>query len=427
MYVCGPTVYNEPHIGNARPAVVFDVLYRLLKKLYNNVTYVRNITDVDDKIYQKALQENTSIKNITAKYTEIYHDDMKSLNVLLPDIQPKATEHIQEMISLIDKLVKNGNAYISEKHVYFDVLSYNDYGTFSRKNLDDLVAGSRINVSSFKKNPLDFVLWKPIDENFKVGWESPWGIGRPGWHIECSAMSLKYLGEEFDIHGGGIDLIFPHHENEIAQSCVISKRKTMAKYWIHNGHVNVNDVKMSKSIGNSLTIRDVLQKYDGEVIRTAFLLSHYSSPMNFNDETQKQAKKMLDRWYRTISNIEFIDGFNVISTSILGSLLDNLNTPKVISVISDIIDSLNKKFDNYIANVLVYSARELLGILENEPSEWLHKTDQSQIDEINDLISERNLAKSQGKYSIADAIRANLLKMGIVLEDTNEGTTWRKT
>ncbi|MDR2074596.1 MAG: cysteine--tRNA ligase, partial [Holosporales bacterium] len=320
MYVCGPTVYDRAHLGNARPAVVFDVLYRILKKLYSNVTYVRNITDVDDKIYARAIEKGISITDLTEETTRMYHSDTEALNVLLPDAEPKATDHIKEMIDLISVLIESKHAYVSNNHVYFDVSSFRDYGKLSRKNTDELLSGARVDISEHKKSSLDFVLWKPTDENFKVGWKSPWGIGRPGWHIECSAMSLKYLGEFFDIHGGGIDLIFPHHENEIAQSCAISGRQSMAKYWIHNGHLTVDGEKMSKSLGNFFTVHELLEKYDGEVIRLSLLMSNYSSPLNFSYSLLEQAKNMLDRWYNSIKNIRVIDHFDTISGEVFEAL-----------------------------------------------------------------------------------------------------------
>ncbi len=426
MYVCGPTVYDRAHLGNARPAVVFDVLFRILKTLYKNVIYVRNITDIDDKIYKKALEKNISIQELTSQTTKMYHDDIGALNVLPPNIEPKATEHISEMIEIIEKLIKNGNAYESNRHVYFNVSTYISYGHLSKKNIDELQSGARIDISEYKKNPLDFVLWKPIDDAFKTGWDSPWGIGRPGWHIECSAMSLKYLGKIFDIHGGGIDLIFPHHENEIAQSCAISGAKSMAKYWIHNGHLNIDGVKMSKSLGNFFTVHDILEKYDGEVIRLALLMSHYVSPMNFTDSLLIQAKNTLDRWYNVIKNIKIDYNCTKISSAVFSALLEDLNTPKAISEMFELVDKINKTSDLDLINTFVYTARTFLGILNKKPDEWFCRVSQEMQKWIEQMIEKREDAKKNKLYTEADSIRDELQKQGILLEDTSSGTYWKK-
>lgn len=427
MYVCGPTVYDRAHLGNARPAVVFDVLFRILKSLYKNVTYVRNITDVDDKIYKRAIEKNISIQELTSRTIEMYHNDIGALNVLPPDIEPKATEHISEMIKLIQNLIANGNAYESKGHVYFDVSTYSSYGDLSKKNIEDLQSGTRIDISEYKKNPLDFVLWKPIDDNFKMGWDSPWGVGRPGWHIECSAMSLKYLGEIFDIHGGGIDLIFPHHENEIAQSCAISGTKTMAKYWMHNGHLNIDGVKMSKSLGNFFTVHDILDKYDGEVIRLALLMAHYASPMNFTNSLLAQAKNTLDRWYNVIKNVQIDHNRTRISTSVFSALLEDLNTPRAISEMCETVDKINKTSDRELLNTFVYTARTFLGILYKKPDEWFCCVSDDTQKWIEQMIEKRAKAKKNKLYAEADAIRQELRNQGIVLEDTPSGTYWRTT
>ncbi len=426
MYVCGPTVYDRAHLGNARPAVVFDVLYRILKKLYPQVTYVRNITDVDDKIYKRAIERNISISELTEETTRMYHEDIGALNVLLPDIEPKATEHIEDMINFISKLIDNGNAYVSKGHVYFDISTYQPYGNLAKKQINELMNGIRIDVSENKKNPLDFVLWKPIDDNFKYGWESPWGIGRPGWHIECSAMSGKYLGDFFDIHGGGIDLIFPHHENEIAQSCAINRTKTMAKYWMHNGHLNINGTKMSKSLGNFFTVHDLLNQYSGEVIRLALLMTHYASPLNFSTQLLAQSKNILDRWYTAIKNITITKDFDTISTVVMEALLDNMNTPKVIAIMCNIVDDLNKEFDNYKANVLVHTAREFLGVLNLNSSDWFMQVDEMTRNWVEEMIQKRTIAKQNKQYDVADSIRAELASHSIILEDTKNGTIWKK-
>lgn len=433
MYVCGPTVYDRAHIGNARPAVVFDVLYRALKILYPNVTYVRNITDVDDKIYKAAVEKNISIKELTEETAQKYREDMSALNVLPPDIEPKATEHIDDMINFIEKLISNGNAYISNGHVYFDVSSFKNYGMLSNKKVENLISGERVEVSKLKKNPLDFVLWKPIDNDFNIGWDSPWGVGRPGWHIECSAMSAKYLGDYFDIHGGGIDLIFPHHENEIAQSCSLLNDKnhphqsTMAKYWVHNGHLNVDNVKMSKSLNNFFTVHDILKEYDGEVLRLAFLMTNYSSPINFTKDLLRMAKSILDRWYTAIKNTKIEDNRNVLSSEVFGAIMDNINTPLAISIMHSIVDKLNKEYDEDMANAFIYTARTILGLLYQTPSEWFNSgIDSKKESWIIEMIGKRAEAKNNKNFKIADDIRAELLENGIVIEDTKDGTSWRK-
>lgn len=425
MYVCGPTVYDRAHLGNARPAVVFDILFRVLKELYEKVTYVRNITDVDDKIYRKALEKNISIQQLTEETINMYHLDMKELNVLEPDLEPRATQHISEMIKIIQKLIENGKAYESNGHVYFDVSTYESYGSLSKKNIDDLQSGSRVEVSKNKLKPLDFVLWKPMDEDFKIGWDSPWGKGRPGWHVECSAMSLKYLGEFFDVHGGGIDLVFPHHENEIAQSCAISGEKTMAKYWVHNGHLNINGEKMSKSLGNFFTVRDVLGKYDGEVVRLAFLMSHYTSPMNFSESLLEQAKKTLDRWYKAIRNAEIDLGFDTICTSVFEALLDDLNTPKAISFMCSIVDEINKNPDADTINTFIYTSRRFLGVLNKSPNDWFCNISEDMKMWVEQMIEKRSKAKRNKNYDEADAIRKELFEKGITLEDSSDGVHWK--
>ena len=430
MYVCGPTVYDRAHLGNARPAVVFDVLYRLLKIFYKNVTYVRNITDVDDKIYKSAKEKNISIKELTKTTIEYYHEDMRALNVLDPDIEPLATDHIIEMIEVIKKLIENKNAYVSDGHVYFDVSSFENYGVLSKKNLKDLISGVRIDISELKKNSLDFVLWKPVDENFDVGWDSPWGKGRPGWHIECSAMSLKYLGEYFDIHGGGIDLVFPHHENEIAQSCALRNGKFMAKYWIHNGHLNVNGVKMSKSLGNFFTVRDILEKYDGEVIRLSFLMTHFASPMNFSEDILTQSKSILDRWYNCIKCVEIDNENNALSENVLKAVCDNLNTPKAISLMHAMVEEINKETNDqekkYKSTVFLNTARKILGLMYKTPEDWFCCVDCCMKNWINEKINERSNAKKNKNYALADSIRSELLEKNIVIEDLKDKTIWRK-
>ena len=424
MYVCGPTVYDRAHLGNARPAVVFDVLYRILKRLYKNITYVRNITDVDDKIYKASIEKNISIKDLTETNIKMYHHDMEQLNVLPVTNEPRATEHIDEIIEFIKNLVETNHAYISNNHVYFDIDSIDSYGQLSKKNINDLISGARIEVSGNKKNPLDFVLWKPIDEKFNFGWESPYGIGRPGWHIECSAMSKKYLGNTFDIHGGGSDLIFPHHENEIAQTCALTNCHTMANYWIHNGHLNINGMKMSKSLGNFLSVNELLKNFNGEVIRLAFLMSHYRSPMNFSFEGLNQAKSILDKWYNSIIGIELFKTEDVFE-DVFDAIADDLNTPKALSILCTKVDEINKTKNVDVASIFVNTCRELLGIMHLSTSDWFCCVSNEKREWIEKKIKARNTAKEECNFAIADAIREELLTHKIILDDTKDGTIWK--
>ncbi|MCE2716852.1 MAG: cysteine--tRNA ligase [Pseudomonadota bacterium] len=422
MYVCGPTVYDLAHLGNARPVVVFDVLFRLLRSQYPQVTYVRNITDVDDKINAAALASGQNIREITTRTTKAYHEDMRALNALPPTHEPRATDHITDMISMIESLIAQDFAYVKEGHVLFRVQKYIKYGHLSRRQQDELIAGARIEVAPYKEYAGDFVLWKPSSPELP-GWESPWGRGRPGWHIECSAMSQVFLGKTFDIHGGGIDLVFPHHENEIAQSCCAHQTERMANIWMHNGHLLVNGEKMSKSLGNFFTVRDVLKDYDGEVIRLAFLSTHYRQPLDWTDETPKAAKATLDRFYKAI---EYATSEGSVSISMLEALDDDLNTPLAISYLHDLANTVFKANGGEqieAANVLKASA-QFLGILMHDPKEWFQgKADNQGIEE---LITARNEAKQAKNFAEADRIRAQLTEQGIVLEDGPNGTIWRK-
>ena len=327
MYACGQTVYDNPHVGNARTLVVFDTLFRVLKMVYGNVIYVRNITDIDDKIIEASKKNNKSINEITKEVTKVFHENCKALNCLKPTKEPKATEHIKEMIEMTKSLIKKKFAYESEGHVYFSVSSFKKYGKLSNKNLDELKSGSRVEISNLKKNPIDFVLWKPseIDD---PGWDSPWGKGRPGWHLECSVMSEKYLGKNIDIHGGGLDLIFPHHENEIAQSRCNNSTKSFANYWVHNGFVTTNKEKMSKSVGNIVTISNAVRKYSGQVVRLALLSAHYSQPLDWNEQLLNSQKNTIDKWYNLY---EKENNVNILEISEF--LLDDLNTPGFIAKI----------------------------------------------------------------------------------------------
>ena len=428
IYACGPTVYNYAHIGNARMAVVFDTLVRTLKVIYPKVTYVSNITDIDDKIIEAANDQNVAISSITEKYTEIYNNDMAKLNVLPPDIQPKATEYIPEMIILIKDLIKKDFAYEKEGHVLFHVPSFKNYGLLSNRNREEQIAGSRVDIAPFKKDPADFVLWKPSSEN-QPGWDSPWGFGRPGWHTECSAMSEKTLGLPFDIHGGGRDLIFPHHENEIAQSCCSTadadKPESYAKYWMHNGFVTIDGEKMSKSLGNIILVNDLTEKYHGEVIRLALLSSHYRQGLDWNEKIIHQAKKLLDKLYALYEELKDIkadeDEKNFKSIEII---FDDLNTPGLISEANKLIkegDSSNDSEKALIKSKLLMIAK-VLGIFEdkayNQVSNELNK-------EIEDLIKERSIAKENKNFALADQIRSELDSLGIEIKDSPDGTSWQ--
>jgi len=438
MYTCGPTVYNYAHIGNARPAVISDLLVRVLRILYPKVTYASNITDIDDKIINTSKETGLSIKEITKKYEKIYNEDMASLGVLPPDMQPHATDHIADMIELVQMMIHKNTAYESEGHVLFDVTAYSAYGKLSGRDREDQIAGSRVEVASYKRDPGDFVLWKPSVDD-QPGWDSPWGFGRPGWHLECSVMSEKSLGLPFDIHGGGMDLIFPHHENEIAQSCGAhgedENPKIFARYWIHNGMLNMNGEKMSKSLGNIFYIRDFLDKYPGEVLRLALLSGHYRQPLNWSNDTIEQSKSILDRLYRVLKKVEDIsvnlDKIDSSTSRVLDALCDDLNTSKVLAEINEIAKNLSKTDSNelkikYKAELL-FSAN-LMGILQDSPDNWLgigKIQDDVTSDKIESLINERNEARNSKNFQKADEIRSKLNDMGIEIEDTADGTTWR--
>ncbi len=420
LYACGPTVYDSPHVGNARSLVVFDVLYRILKVIYgSDVTYVRNITDIDDKIIEASQKNKISINEITNKVTKTFHENCRSLNCLKPSIEPKATEHVTGMIEMTSSLISKGFAYENQGHVYFAVNSFKDYGKLSNKNLDELKAGNRIEISDLKKNPMDFVLWKP-SKNKDPGWESPWGRGRPGWHLECSVMSEKYLGKNFDIHGGGLDLIFPHHENEIAQSCSNNNTKNFANYWIHNGFVTINKEKMSKSIGNIITITDAINKYSGQVVRLALLSAHYSQPLDWNDKLLNSQESILDKWYGLYSEKKG-NTFEVDET-----LLDDLNTPGYIAKIHELYNDANKGDEE--KKLKFNQACKLIGLFNISKKEWesLKKSKISVSESyITKKIEERTKAKNNGNFALADKIRDELLSKGIMIEDQKEKTIWK--
>ena len=431
IYVCGPTVYDLAHIGNARPVIVFDVLVRLLRRLYRSVTYARNITDVDDKINAAFQQTGESIESITARTTAAYHDDMAAVAALPPDIEPRATQHIPQMIAMIETLIERGYAYEADGHVLFNVLEMPDYGQLSRHNRDELVAGARVDVAPYKKDPADFVLWKPSSAELP-GWDSPWGRGRPGWHIECSAMGAAHLGTTFDIHGGGQDLIFPHHENEIAQSRCAHDGAPLARYWMHNGYVIVEGEKMSKSLGNFTTVRDLLTQAPGEAIRLTMLMTHYRQPLDWTGAGLGQARDTLNRLYGVLRSLADVE----ISTrepagDLVAALEDDLNTPQAIAALHHIAGEANKAqdpADKARLKAALLGGGDLLGILHQDPEAWFRGgTDGADADEIETLIAEREAARAAKDFAAADRIRDDLVDRGIVLEDGPGGTTWRRT
>ncbi|MDA8608896.1 cysteine--tRNA ligase [Candidatus Pelagibacter bacterium] len=420
MYVCGPTVYDDPHIGNARPIVIFDILFKILKSKYASVTYVRNITDVDDKIIKSSNEKKISISDLTQTVIKSFSEDCNYLNCEIPTAQPKATEHIDLMIEMVSELIKKGFAYENNKHVYFEVKKFDDYGQLSNKKLEELIAGSRIEVSDNKKNSEDFVLWKPSLEN-EPSWDSPWGKGRPGWHLECSAMSKKFLGNEFDIHGGGIDLIFPHHENEIAQSRCANDTKVFANYWLHNAFITMSNEKMAKSQGNILKIKDFRGKVSGQVLRLALISAHYKQPLDWNDKLLDDCQNTIDKWYNAYlpSNQDFED-------EIIQPLYDDINTPGYIANLHKLYDKANK--GNNIDKQIFNSACNFIGLLQETKEEWLDykkgKIDISET-EIENKIELRNKARADKNYAEADNIRDYLLDKGVLIEDKDGKTIWK--
>tara|TARA_B100001027_G_scaffold212934_1_gene182923 strand:- start:2081 stop:3451 length:1371 start_codon:yes stop_codon:yes gene_type:complete len=427
IYACGPTVYNYAHIGNARMAVVFDTFVRTLRTVYPKITYVSNITDIDDKIIEAAKESNTEITAITDKYTKIYNDDMAMLNVLKPDVQPKATEYIPEMIELIVNLIDKGFAYEKKGHVLFHVPTYSNYGKLSKRNRDEQIAGSRIEVAPYKKDPSDFVLWKPSSSD-QPGWESPWGFGRPGWHTECSAMSEKTLGLPFDIHGGGRDLIFPHHENEIAQSCCSTANEhepdSYAKYWMHNGFVTINGEKMSKSLGNIILVKDLIKDHHGEVIRLALLSTHYRQGLDWNDKIIHQAKKLVSKIYQILDDLKDIKIENVtLDNSSISIIFDDFNTPGLIAELNKIAKkySSDDKDNQQLIKSKLTLIGSVLGLFQDKAFNEIPVDVKLKID---DLINKRNLAKKEKNFDLADDIRNELNEMGIEIKDTNNGTSW---
>ena len=424
MYVCGPTVYDDPHIGNARPLVVFDILFKVLKCKYgkSSVNYVRNITDIDDKIIKAAQENNTDISNLTKKIIKSFNEDCKFLNCETPSEQPKATDHIDLMIKMISKLIDKGFAYENNQHVYFQVNKFKDYGKLSNKKLEDLIAGSRVEVSENKKNPEDFVLWKPSEKD-EPFWNSPWGKGRPGWHLECSSMSKKFLGKEFDIHGGGIDLLFPHHENEIAQSRCANDTKVLANYWIHNAFITMSNEKMAKSQGNILKIKNFRNKINGQVLRLALMSSHYKQPLDWNDKLLDDCKNTIEKWYTVYLLLETP---SKIPDEMLLPLYDDLNTPGYIANLHKLFDKASN--GNNSDKKIFVSACNFIGILKDTKKEWMDfKKKKSSISEIDILekIELRNNARENKDYKEADRIRNELLEKGVLIEDKDGKTSWK--
>ncbi|MBR6356048.1 MAG: cysteine--tRNA ligase [Alphaproteobacteria bacterium] len=432
MYVCGPTVYDKAHLGNAKTPVVYDVLYRLLCHVYGkeHVTYVSNITDVDDKILNKHKETGKPIREITEQTYNWYIEDMAKLNVLAPNYRPRATEYIDDMIVLVEKLLENGHAYEADKQVLFDVDSMPAYGRLSGRSMKEMLAGARIEVADYKKNPADFILWKPSEAD-QPGWNSPWGYGRPGWHLECSAMSSKLLGNDFDIHGGGSDLIFPHHENELAQSCGAFPGTHFAHYWVHTGMLMINGVKMSKSLGNFYTVEEVLAKAPAEALRLLFLTTHYHQPFNFTFEGLQNAKAILDKFYNALLKNADVPTLEVApSDKVVEALADDLNTPLALSYLHETVNNLNKaetaEERSALKSELLANAY-LLGLLYNNPEAWFKGDDTAdESAEIEALIQKRADAKKNKDWATADAIRNELKERGIVLEDSPTGTTWKK-
>lgn len=430
MYVCGPTVYNRVHIGNARPAVVFDTLYRVLKTLYSSVTYAHNITDIDDKIMAAAKAGGETIADISSRYAAAYFDDMAELNNLSPDIVPYATDHVDEMIAMVQKLIESGHAYEAERHVLFDVQSMPDYGKLAKRSLDDMLAGARVDVAAYKKYAGDFVLWKPSSDE-EPGWDSPWGRGRPGWHLECSAMIEKHLGNTIDIHGGGIDLQFPHHENELAQSTCAHGGEQFVRYWMHNAYINIDGEKMSKSLGNFRMVNDLLEHYPGEVLRFAILSAHYRSELNFSVDALDAAQKTLDNLYgvlQTVSSVEVDPVVEISDSAVYKALLDDLNTPIAIRELHSLAKatrSATGETQKRLKSVLLKSA-SLMGILQQDPGVWLTvKANESDVPdaEVDLQVAEMQGARQQKDYKLADEIRDSLQQQGIIF--TRDG--WKRS
>lgn len=428
MYLCGPTVYNYAHIGNARPAVVFDLLARILRRRYK-LTYARNITDVDDKINQASIDTGKPIDEITAQYITAYNEDMAALGVLPPDIEPRATQHIAEMIDMISTLIEKGFAYEAEGHVLFDVGSDPQYGSLSKRDLREMIAGARVEVAPYKRSPQDFVMWKPSTPELP-GWKSPWGRGRPGWHIECSAMSEKHLGKTIDIHAGGQDLVFPHHENEMAQSTCVHDGAPFARFWVHNGFLSIDNTKMSKSLGNVLLVHNMVKEIPGEVIRLALLSAHYRQPLDWSDETIGSAKRMLDRFYGALRGID-VQGTEP-PDAVVDALEDDLNSPQALAEMFSVARQLNKSGSESERRMLagqLRAAGDLIGLLQSDPEAWFAGSDDGEFSAaaIETLLDERREARANRDFAAADAIRDRLSAAGIVIEDSADGPRWRRS
>ncbi len=433
MYVCGPTVYNYVHIGNARPPVVFGLLARLLRRRYPVVVYARNITDVDDKINAAAKAAGVPIETITTRFAAAYSEDMAKLGADVPDTAPHATTHIAQIIAMCERLIANGHAYAAADHVLFDVASYADYGKLSGRSVEDMIAGARVDVAPYKKNPADFVLWKPSTPDLP-GWDSPWGRGRPGWHIECSAMAEAHLGDTIDIHAGGNDLMFPHHENEIAQSTCAHGGKVFARFWLHNGMLTFEGRKMSKSLGNVLVLHDLLDRYPAEVLRFLLLKAHYRQPLDWSDTTLQQARSTLDGWYtvlRDLADIEVAANEIVVPEALEAALLDDLNTPEAFAVIAGLASAAraaDTPAEKRVAKAALLGAGSLLGILQQDAEQWFKQVALGQsIDatEVQRLVDERTAAKQARNFVEADRIRDQLLALNVVVEDTAQGPRWK--
>jgi len=432
MYLCGPTVYNFAHIGNARPAVVFDLLARLLRRNYK-LTFARNITDVDDKINAASVKTGKPIEEITARYIKAYNDDMGALGVCPPDIEPRATHHIDEMVAMIGKLIDKGFAYEADGHVLFDVSTNEEYGSLSKRDLREMIAGARIEVAPYKKAAHDFVLWKPSTPELP-GWDSPWGRGRPGWHIECSAMAEKHLGDTIDIHAGGQDLVFPHHENEIAQSTCAHDCAPFARYWVHNGFLSMDSEKMSKSLGNVLLVHDLVKKIPGEVLRLALLSAHYRQPLSWSDDTVSESRKMLDRFYGAVRGLDITAEERAAAEppqAFMESLEDDINTPKALAEMFSVVGALNKATDDGERRQLgasLLAAGDVIGLIQDEPDAWFAGDDDSELSaaDIENLLKEREDARANRDFAAADGIRDKLAAAGIQIEDGAGGTRWRR-
>jgi cysteinyl-tRNA synthetase len=432
LYVCGPTVYNYAHIGNARPVVVFDVLFRLLRRIYgaDHVVYARNITDVDDKINQAAIDQGVDISAITDKFTAIYHQDMDSLGALRPTIEPRATAHIGQMTAMIGRLIGNGHAYAEQGHVLFDTQSFADYGRLSGRSLDDMIAGARVEVAPYKRHPADFVLWKPSKPGEPV-WYSPWGPGRPGWHLECSAMIEKTLGPSIDIHGGGHDLIFPHHENELAQSVCADHTPVLARYWLHNGFLTMDAEKMSKSLGNVKLVHELVKRVPGEALRWALLSGHYRAPLDWTEGLIEQSRKSLDRLYgalRRAANVA-LSGDARPTPDFEAALMDDLNTPRAMAELfklASVLETTKDEDERKAAKSALLACANLLGFLEADPEAWFQGgADDGLKARVEALLAERVTARQAKDWPTADRIREELTALNIVVMDGPEGATWR--